>query len=88
MVELEVEYDGGVGGGVWWNMVKSCLGLACFISWTLVKRASDPYLELSLAGLAISGRGSMVTFATTPDFHSLVLWKWFPLSAAVTSNSS
>lgn len=62
--------------------------LACFISCTLVNRVSAPYLELSLAGLAISGRASMVTFATTRDFHSLVLWKLFPLSAAVTSSSS
>lgn len=77
MVELEVRYGEVLFGS-----------LACFISCTRVKRVSDPYLELSLAGLAISGRLSMVTFATTPFFHSLVLWKLFPLSAAVTSSSS
>lgn len=74
MVELEVRYGEVLFGS-----------LACC---TLVKRVSDPYRELSLAGLAISGRLNMVTFATTPFFHSLVLWKLFPLSAAVTSSSS
>ncbi len=60
---------------------------ACFISWTRVNLASEPYLLLSRGGLAISCRDNIATPETTPVFQTRDLCMWFaPLP--VTKSSS